>query len=238
MKAYLTATRHPWATFLFLVPLLAAYEAGVAHYGVTHPDVRTGADAWLRWALDRYGVTALWVAPAAVAVFFLIRSIAAWKTRPKDTIATVFGMAVESVVYAVLLWAVSRNFKPILDQLGVQLSLPTLRLEAPAKLVSYVGAGIYEEVIFRLGLYTLLYIAFRTFFLPTPLAIVAAAVAGSLLFAAAHHAGENGEPFHPAVFLFRALAGLYFTALYAGRGFGVAVGAHAGYDVLVGVSVG
>ena len=36
---------------------------------------------------------------------------------------------------------------------------------------------------------------------------------------------------------FRAAAGLYFTCLYVGRGFGVAVGAHAGYDVLVGVTV-
>ena len=42
----------------------------------------------------------------------------------------------------------------------------------------------------------------------------------------------------PYVFLFRVLAGLYFTALFVGRGFGVAVGAHAGYDVLVGVSLG
>src|SRR5262245_40221675 len=112
MKDYLAATRHPWATFVFLVPLLAAYEAGVAHFGVTDPAVRNGADAWLRWALDRYGVTPLWVVPAAVAVFFLVRAVAAWKTRPKDPVATAFGMAVESVVYAVLLWAVSRNFKP------------------------------------------------------------------------------------------------------------------------------
>jgi Type II CAAX prenyl endopeptidase Rce1-like len=237
MKAYLTATRHPWATFVFLVPLLAVYEVGVAHYGVTNPDVRNGVDAWLRWALDRYGVTPLWVLPVAVAVFFFVRSVAAWKTRPTDTLATVFGMAVESVVYAVLLWAVSRNFKPILDQLGVALNLPTIRLEAPAKLVTYVGAGIYEEVVFRLGLFTLLFVTLRTFLLPAPLAIVAAAAAGSLLFAAAHHAGANGEPFSPAVFLFRTLAGLYFTALYAGRGFGVAVGTHAGYDVLVGVSL-
>jgi len=238
MKAYLTATRHPWATFLFLVPLLAAYEAGVAHYGVTHPDVRTGTDAWLRWALDRYGVTALWVVPAAVAAFFLARSIATWKSRPKDTVATLCGMAVESVVYAVGLWAVSRNFQPILDQLGVVLNLPSIRLEAPAKLVTYVGAGIYEEVIFRLGLFTLLVAALRAFLVPVPVAISLAAVAGAVLFAAAHHVGANGEPFQPTVFLFRALAGLFFTGLYAGRGFGVAVGAHAGYDVLVGVTVG
>ena len=30
---------------------------------------------------------------------------------------------------------------------------------------------------------------------------------------------------------------LVITALFVGRGFGVAVGAHAGYDVLVGVTV-
>jgi hypothetical protein len=38
-------------------------------------------------------------------------------------------------------------------------------------------------------------------------------------------------------FVFRTVAGLYFTLLFVLRGFGVAVGAHAGYDVLVGVSV-
>ena len=38
-------------------------------------------------------------------------------------------------------------------------------------------------------------------------------------------------------FLFRFVAGLYFTALYVFRGFGIAVGAHAAYDILVSVSV-
>lgn len=240
MKEYVIATRHPWVTFLFLVPLLAAYEYGVAHFGGSGPDVRNGADTWLRWALDRYGVSHLWLVPAVVAIFFLLRSMAAWGSRPKDTVATLFGMAVESVVFAGILWGVSRNFKPILDQFGVELAVPAARFEAPAaaKLVTYVGAGIYEEVIFRLGLFTLLFVVFRTLLLPKPFAILAAAVIGSVLFAAAHHAGENGEMFHPAVFLFRSLAGLFFTVLYVGRGFGVAVGAHAGYDVLVGVAVG
>jgi hypothetical protein len=38
-------------------------------------------------------------------------------------------------------------------------------------------------------------------------------------------------------FVFRTCAGLFFTFLFVARGFGVAVGAHAGYDVLVGVSI-
>ena len=61
--------------------------------------------------------------------------------------------------------------------------------------------------------------------------------ASSLLFAGAHHLGSHGEPFDPIVFSFRAAAGMYFAFLYCWRGYGIAVGAHAGYDVLVGVLV-
>ena len=39
-------------------------------------------------------------------------------------------------------------------------------------------------------------------------------------------------------FLFRTVAGLLFTGLYLTRGLGIAAGAHAGYNILVGVSVG
>jgi len=51
----------------------------------------------------------------------------------------------------------------------------------------------------------------------------------------AHHLGAHGEPFNGSFFAFRTAAGLYFAALYRLRGFGVAVGAHACYDVLVGL---
>jgi hypothetical protein len=55
------------------------------------------------------------------------------------------------------------------------------------------------------------------------------------LFAAAHNLGPHGEPFHAHVFMFRTAAGLFFAWLYCVRGFGIAVGAHAGYDVMVGI---
>ena len=44
-----------------------------------------------------------------------------------------------------------------------------------------------------------------------------------------------GESFQLVTFLFRTCAGLYFTWIYNLRGFGIAVGAHASYDVLVGL---
>ena len=62
-----------------------------------------------------------------------------------------------------------------------------------------------------------------------------AAFASALLFAGAHHLGPNGDAFNVYVLAFRTFAGVYFAAIYYLRGFGVAVGAHAGYDVLVGL---
>jgi hypothetical protein len=38
------------------------------------------------------------------------------------------------------------------------------------------------------------------------------------------------------VFLFRTMAGVYFALLFQFRGFAVAAGAHACYDVLVGLT--
>ena len=60
-------------------------------------------------------------------------------------------------------------------------------------------------------------------------------VLSSVAFAAVHHLGPTGEAYQGFVFLFRTLAGLYFAVLYQARGFGIAVGTHACYDILVGV---
>jgi len=64
-----------------------------------------------------------------------------------------------------------------------------------------------------------------------------AAVLASLAFSAAHHLGPAGESMVPIVFYFRTVAGLVFSALYLTRGLGIAVGAHAGYNILVGSSI-
>src|SRR5437667_12822760 len=103
------------------------------------------------------------------------------------------------------------------------------------RVVTFVGAGIYEEVLFRLLFFFALGRLLRFFFFPALLAALVTMVASAVLFSASHLIGPYGEPFNSYVFLFRSLAGLYFALLYQLRGFGVAVGAHACYDVLVGV---
>jgi len=222
-----------------LLPLLLAYEGGVVWVGGTQADaLRNGADTWLRWALESFGLHQLYCAPLLLAVVFMVWSWARREDRPEDLLGVFSGMAIESVVFGLGLWGLSRGLGPLLDALNVELNCPAPAEEAVAQVITFVGAGIYEEVLFRLVLYSALVWLLRLLQTPAVLAMVVAAGVSATLFSAAHHIGPYGEAFDDYVFLFRTLAGLYFAALYQLRGFGIAVGAHACYDVLVGIAVG
>jgi hypothetical protein len=235
---YLSATRHPWPSLLFLLPLLAAYEGGVLWLGGTHPEaLRNGADTWLHWGLERFGLHQLYWVPGLIVVVLFGWSLFRREDRPGDLVGTCSGMGIESVLFALGLWGVSRGLGPLLDRLGIVLDLPAQPNLALAPVITFVGAGIYEEVLFRLMLFPAGAALLRQTGLPTALALILSAAGAASLFAVAHHLGPYGEPFDSYAFLFRTLAGLYFTLLFQLRGFGVAVGAHACYDVLVGVMI-
>ena len=68
-----------------------------------------------------------------------------------------------------------------------------------------------------------------------PASVVIAVVVTSVLFSAAHYAGVHGETFDWFSFCFRFLAGAFFAVLFVFRGFGIAAGTHALYDIFVGV---
>ena len=237
MIAYFSATRHPWASWLFVAPLLLAYEIGVHHLSQGNPDaLRNGADVWARARLADFGLPILWAAPALVLGGLLILAWLRWADRPADPLGTIFGMCIESIVFAVGIWALSRNFRPLMEQSGIPLASVPFHPLAVGQVVNYLGAGIYEEVLFRLGLFSVLALVLRVI-LPSIVAIMVAAALASLAFSAAHHMGPAGEPMVPIVFYFRTAAGLVFSALYLTRGLSIAVGAHAGYNILVGSSV-
>ncbi len=58
---------------------------------------------------------------------------------------------------------------------------------------------------------------------------------GAVLFSAFHHIGGS-EPFRWDYFVHRCVAGVFFSAIYTTRSFGVAVSGHALYDILVGLN--
>lgn len=232
---YLHATKHPWPCTLFLLPLLALYEGGAHWLGGGHAS-RTGADTWARESMQALGLPAVHLLPVLIVLGLIFWTYRRWGDRPKDVLGVLLGMSVEAVVFALLLWGLGRAQDPLLERVGIVLATPGPKgatHDHLTRAISYLGAGIYEEVLFRLLLYSLLLYALAKA-LPKYFVVVIAMVACALAFSAAHHVGSGAEPIVKKVFLFRAIAGAYFCCLFHFRGFGIAVGAHACYDVLVG----
>ena len=101
-------------------------------------------------------------------------------------------------------------------------------------MIGYVGAGVYEETLFRLMLVPIFFATLRLLQMPQVLASSWAVTASALLFALAHHAGSPGRAVHLVRFIFRWMAGVFFAWVFVLRGFGIAVGTHTAYDILVG----
>jgi membrane protease YdiL (CAAX protease family) len=254
---YWARARHPWSCVLFVVPLLLFYEVGLYCLGTSDAaSLRNGADVWLRSGLAWAGLSTAYGAPVALILLLLAWNLFYREDRPRDSVGVWISMTMESTVLAFVLYGASRCLWPPLYALGgvlhdstapvppLAIGLPACDLTAPSasepamvNLVRFVGAGIYEEALFRLGLFSALLAAFNLGEMPRRWSIGLAAVGSALLFAGAHNLGPRGEPFEGPLFVFRTLAGAYFAGVYCLRGFGVAVGAHAGYDVLVGLFV-
>jgi membrane protease YdiL (CAAX protease family) len=234
--SYFRATRHPWVCVLFVLPLLLVYECGVLLCGPGQPEtLRNGADVWLQTCLANVGLREGFWAPVLLTVLLLAWCWLRRADRPREYLGAWVGTVLESGLFAMLLWGLCHGILPLLESLGVQFSLSTTTEPALTQLISYLGAGIYEETLFRLLLFSFLGWGLMQLELPRSLACLFAALLSALVFALAHNVGPHGEPFDPYFFIFRTLAGLYFAFLYLLRGLGVAVGAHAGYDVLVGI---
>lgn len=242
---YWKQAREPLACLVFLVPLLAIYEFGVIWHGSAERSIRNGADFWMRSWLQQAGVDAF-VLPVLVVLALLAWH--RWGRYPwRISRETLVGMFAESLLFAVCLLFVAQ-----LQDMAFQCWFPSevsIREASPGerpllsfggglgpRLISYVGAGVYEEVMFRLALLPMALIGLQWIFrMPKSWAAVMAVFVTSLVFSVAHYVGPAGEAFSLFSFTFRVTAGCFFATVYLLRGFGITVGCHALYDVLVGL---
>ena len=108
-----------------------------------------------------------------------------------------------------------------------------------ASIVTGIGAGIYEELVFRLVLICILMLLFQDILrISHKKSIVLSVLVAAALFSAHHHidflSGQPNanDPFNLTEFVFRTIAGVYFAALFAIRGFGITAGTHAFYNII------
>jgi hypothetical protein len=239
VNSYLLLSRTHSYSLLFALPLLALYELGALWLSSSgRTGLRNGADVLLRTLLAAGGVqgTAAFTGAllAVAAVFIVVER----RRRSVPLRGRVFaGMLAESAAYALAFGAVIGTATYwLLRGAGLRLAIdgvPVAQLPLPEAIVLSLGAGFYEEVVFRVLLAGGLFAIFRGSGLERTRAGVFAAVLSALVFSAFHYVGPYGDPWELGSFLFRALAGLAFSALFLVRGFGITAWTHALYDVFL-----
>jgi len=232
---YWSQSRRPLACLFFVGPLLVIYEADLICLG--SGAMRNGADALLRQALDLLGFNTYFLLPVLTVGILLgwhhvLRQ--PWHVRRN----VLFGMTFECLGLAAALWLSWRLyqflFQAVEHAVGHAVGLNIAH--SVGTISCYLGAGIYEELLFRLILLNLGIGLLAWMRVGRRASVIGGIVATSLIFSAAHYIGASGDEFLWRTFLFRFLAGVYFAVLFRYRGFGIAVGTHAFYDVLVGLS--
>ena len=248
-ETYWQAVRKPVYALVFLLPMIVLYETGVAVWGqeaarealtqahqpYTGEALRVVPDTLIQVVLGRpahyLGWPGLFFSGSVIVVTLIIWQIISrqsWSVK----LDHVVGMTGESVLYAsfLLLPYVLVGYMPLKGSRG----LPTHRW---MDLFFDLGAGVYEEFIFRfalMGLIILLLVKFAELD-RAPAGVIAALVA-AIVFASAHHIGPLGEPFALKTFSVRTGLGLFFGGVFITRGFGVAAGTHVFYNILVGMA--
>jgi hypothetical protein len=241
---YWEASRRPLVSLAFVFPLLVVYEGGLLIQGVDAP--RNGVDVWLRTLLDYVGFGQYFLLPlltcGALLGWHYVRR-EPWSMRR----GTLGRMAIESLGYGWLLLVAAGIVGTALASAAVGSSHPTMGSTNPSavwgEIAGYCGAGIYEELLFRLLMLPALIASLRLAHVPHSGAVVLGVALTSLLFALAHYQFDwqvgswhwqsaGGDRWELSSFLFRWLASVVFCTLFLLRGFGITAGTHACYDVL------
>jgi len=236
-QTYWALSRSPRYSLTFAVPLLVLYEtlAFALNQGPTE-GVRNGADVLLR------SVAAAVMGPRGPVVFgglvaLVLIALAVRDRRRGSALRPRFFviMLLESAILAVLFGiVVGMVTAQLLNAIPLIIGQQDTQMPWPVMLMVSLGAGIYEELVFRVLLVSgLLFAARKLFGWGNVASTTFAVVTGALVFSAFHYIGAYGDPLELPSFLFRTLAGLAFSGLYVTRGFGITAWTHALYDVFL-----
>ncbi|HEY4218337.1 MAG TPA: CPBP family intramembrane glutamic endopeptidase [Gemmatimonadaceae bacterium] len=236
--SYFALSKSHRYSIVFALPLLIGYEglaALLAQPG--HAELRNGADAMLRSLFvaiaGANGSLVFMAVIILVGLGLVIRDIRASRDRIRPVIFA--GMLGESIALAaafgIVVGLATAKFLGTLHSLSLG---PIEQTSWTTRLMLSLGAGLYEELFFRVllvgglaaGARILLGLGRRT-------GGFLAAVIGALVFSAFHYIGPYGDPFQLQSFVFRFLSGLAFSGLYLVRGFGVTAWTHALYDAFL-----
>lgn len=232
VKNYFNTTHTLLYSYLISLPLLLAYEILIyISQPASDQVVRISVDVWVKTLFSYFShdVLSITLIVAALLGIFVV-----YKERERlSSLKPAFfmGMLLEATAYAFLLsLIISSTVQGLLQILP---SDPIEQLGILQQFALSLGAGLYEELFFRVILVSTLLFIFKRVFSKKFFAISASMILAAIIFSLVHFVGALGDDFSLGAFLFRFLFGLALNGLYIWRGFGMAAWTHAIYDIMV-----
>lgn len=222
LSRYYQNSRRLTVSLVLVLPLLLVYEAGILLAGSR---VVNHAGELVRRMIALLGVDAYLALTAMVAALFVIVLVAK-RSGASRRFTLYWLMIVEAFLYGALLGPIASLVpRAVLSAAEVSASTGTT-------LLLYIGAGVWEELVFRFAILGgLVWLTVHVLKGRPAVFTAVSLLASAVLFSLFHHLGSLGEPFEPGVFLFRTAAGLALGVVYLFRGLGICVCTHAFYNV-------
>jgi len=227
LKTYASRSSDLAVSFLLVLPLLLFYEIGIV---LLRSPVKNAADVLLKGPLMFAGPDRVLVFNLILFLLFTAALFSLDKQRREIDGGLVTLIFAESFFYAFLLFLICPFVVFACRRL---LSIGRAR-NLFQQIVLSVGAGVYEEILFRLVLLGLaMLLCAKVFRLSRTFSAVVSILFSSAVFALMHYLGPLGDRFTIDSFIYRTTAGTLLAVVYVTRGFGIAVYTHAIYDILV-----
>lgn len=237
----------PLHVLVFLSPLVALYEAGSLWWlGDAH---RRGIGPIRAWSLlshffEAFGAAGPHLPAAALVIVFLVWHYLQrdpWRVRS----AVIAGMGFEAVLWCLPFIVFALMMKSLVwpgglvqgaggGETGAQLA----PLAWQAKLTFAAGAGLYEELLFRLILMSGVHFVVKDLLKQTEkVSIVAGTAISAVAFAIYHNQTMAAGAIRVGPLVYYTLGGVYFSILFVLRGFGIAAATHALFNAAILLSV-
>ena len=227
--SYLHDSRSALYSFIFTLPLFFIYETGILF--LSNDDIviiRNGADFLLRNILESFGIFGLYSLGVVFFIGFSVSYLIYFRSEDNKNIKAeyLFAMMVESIFWSAILYFLLSKFMLVLmNPIGKTII---------QQVILAIGAGIYEEFLFRVILISGLSFVIGFIFLWNDILVkVSALIVSAGIFSAFHFFGDYGDFFSIELFLIRFVAGIILGLLYYFRGFGITATSHSIYDLIV-----
>lgn len=231
-KHYFENTNNLLYSFLVSLPLFLLYELLIV---ISQPEseaiVRISVDVWIKTLFTYLGVNAV---SFSLLLVVIIGMFIIYKERERlRSLKFVYFpvLIIEATIYAIIVAIISQTLVSFILNIAAFDAISSLSITQ--KIALSLGAGLYEELFFRVILVTLFILVFTKILGEKWAGVTAAVVLAALLFSGVHYIGSMGDAFTLGSFLYRFLFGLILNGIYVWRGFGVAAWTHAIYDIMV-----